>query len=384
MGKSTQVDESILGFFGADDDVQAQIEELQAEIQRLKQEKTQRSTEDNQQQKYESLIEELREQLKQKGVVQVAIEEIHPNPNQPRETFTDAMICEMATSLEEEGQLDPIILLPGNLLFDGECRWRAAIGILSINDPNRWSTLDAVYLEQDLPEEELHAKVLAAGIRNALNPLDLAQALMKQCQYVLAHGEEEIVRILRNAVRRLERSKETPQLKEIMGLSINERLARLQAFRLDEVELKLFLVLMRFKQNPASVSANIFPKLKLSDDLKNAIRSRGLEVYAADSLSRINAKNLQLELEEEAIPIRASAIEYVIDHKLSKAETQLYVSNLIANYSPNTISEGDKKVDRLIQSIEQVNLEGLDESQIKRLISLFKSKAREMQALLKS
>lgn len=385
MGKSTQVDEDVLGFFGGhDENSQLQIEQLQAEVQQLKAEGTQRTLAQDERQEYESLINELREQLKQKGVIRVPIESIRRNPNQPRGTFTDAMLHEMATSLEEDGQLDPIILLPGNLLFDGECRWRAATEILSVKDSQRWSALDAVYLDQELSEADLHAKVLAAGIRNALNLLDLAQALIKQCQYALDRTEDEIVRTLRNAVRRLERSKDTPQLKEIMGLSLNDRLTRLQAFRLDETELKLFLVLMRFKQNPASVSANIFPKLKLPDDLKAAIRSKGLEVYAADALQRITAKNLQLDSEAEATAIRADAIEHVLAHKLSKAETQEYVSNLLANYRLETTPEPDRKVNRLIQTIEQLKFEELNEAQIKQLVSIFNSKTRELRQLLKN
>lgn len=385
MGKSTRVDEDALGFFGShNEDSQSQIEQLQAEVQQLKAEGTQRTLAQKERQEYESLIEALREQLKQKGVIRVPIESIRRNPNQPRETFTDAMLHEMATSLEEDGQLDPIILLPGNLLFDGECRWRAATEILSVKDSQRWLALDAVYLEQELSEADLHAKVLAAGIRNALNLLDLAQALIKQCQYALDRSEDEIVRILRNAVRRLERSKDTPQLKEIMGLSLGDRLTRLQAFRLDETELKLFLVLMRFKQNPASVSANIFPKLKLLDDLKAAIRSKGLEVYAADALQRITAKNLQLDSDAEATAIRADAIEHVLAHKLSKAETQMYVSNLLANSCPNATPEADRTVERLIQTIEQVSLEKLDEPQIKKLLTILNSKTRELRQRLKS
>jgi ParB family transcriptional regulator, chromosome partitioning protein len=382
--KTKRLDEEILGLFGVDDEAQLQIEELQAEIQRLKAEKTQQPLGDNDRQKYEALLEELREQLKSKGVVRVPITAIKRNPNQPRETFTDAMIAEMATSLEEEGQLDPIILLPGNMLFDGECRWLATTRILSTKDPEKWSELQAVYLDQELSEKELHGKVLAASIRNGLNPLDLAQALMKECQYALNRSQEDIIRILRNAVRRLERSKEVSQLKEIMGLAFQERMNRLKALQLDDTEIQVFQTLMRFKQNPSSVSVNIFPNLKLAEDLRTAIRSDGLEVYAANALQRISAKNLNLDSETEAMEIRAMAIAHVLEHKLSKAQTQMYVANLIANYCPTQQSEADKKAERFIQVIEQTSFVELEETQLKKILAILTAKTKELKQQLKS
>ncbi|MGG6264311.1 ParB/RepB/Spo0J family partition protein [Leptolyngbya sp. AN03gr2] len=380
--KSRRVDEDFLGLFGSD--TESQVEELQAEIQRLKQENSQHQLSEIDRQKYESLLADLRQQLSSKGVVRVSIKAIKRNPKQPRETFTSAMIAEMATSLEEEGQLDPIILLPGEILFDGECRWRAATEILFPTNPERWSELDAVYLGQELSEEELHGKVLAASIRNGLNPLDLAKALMQQCRYVVNLSDDEVVRALRNAVRRLERHGGLAQLKEIMGLPLSDRETRLKALDLDEAELRIFQVLMRFKQNPSSVNANVFPKLKLPEDLKKAIRLDGLEVFAADALQRVSAKNLGLESEDEVVKIRADATAHVIKHKLSKAETQQYVANLIANYSPTAMSEADRKVERFIQTIEQVSFNDFEESHLKKILATFNAKTRELKQYLKS
>ena len=61
---------------------------------------------------------------------QVAVELIGPNPNQPRRQFDEQALTALATSLEERGVLQPVLVrpLPGGRyeLIAGERRWRAA------------------------------------------------------------------------------------------------------------------------------------------------------------------------------------------------------------------------------------------------------------------
>jgi ParB family chromosome partitioning protein len=61
---------------------------------------------------------------------------IYPNPDQPRKSFTEEVEA-MALSLQQEGQLDPVILFEDGMLFDGECRWRASKVL-------EWEMLEAV------------------------------------------------------------------------------------------------------------------------------------------------------------------------------------------------------------------------------------------------
>ncbi|HZV72857.1 MAG TPA: ParB/RepB/Spo0J family partition protein [Conexibacter sp.] len=60
----------------------------------------------------------------------VAVELIGPNPNQPRRHFDEEALTALATSLEERGVLQPVLVrpLPGGRyeLIAGERRWRAA------------------------------------------------------------------------------------------------------------------------------------------------------------------------------------------------------------------------------------------------------------------
>jgi ParB family chromosome partitioning protein len=61
---------------------------------------------------------------------EIPLNEIHPNPDQPRERFDQAWLNALADSIRERGVLQPIIVQPrsagGYQLIAGERRWRAA------------------------------------------------------------------------------------------------------------------------------------------------------------------------------------------------------------------------------------------------------------------
>jgi ParB family chromosome partitioning protein len=61
---------------------------------------------------------------------EIALDEIHPNPEQPRKRFDHASLGALADSIRERGVLQPIIVQPrsagGYQLIAGERRWRAS------------------------------------------------------------------------------------------------------------------------------------------------------------------------------------------------------------------------------------------------------------------
>ena len=101
----------------------------------------------------------------------VSVDEISPNPAQPRIRFDDEALEELAASLKEVGVLQPIVVTPGEsgyVLIAGERRWRAArrAGLHVIPAVLRGSAGDSTLVEalvenvqrQDLtPLEEAHA-----------------------------------------------------------------------------------------------------------------------------------------------------------------------------------------------------------------------------------
>lgn len=62
-------------------------------------------------------------------LVDIPVENIIPDPNQPRQSFDEGALDELAASLKEHGLVQPIVVAPKGkqyLIVAGERRWRAA------------------------------------------------------------------------------------------------------------------------------------------------------------------------------------------------------------------------------------------------------------------
>ena len=63
------------------------------------------------------------------AVREIPLERVHPNPSQPRMTFHQETINELAASIREHGVLQPILVRPAGDAYEiiaGERRWRAS------------------------------------------------------------------------------------------------------------------------------------------------------------------------------------------------------------------------------------------------------------------
>lgn len=103
--------------------------------------------------------------------LQVPVDQIVPNPDQPRSRFDDESLDELADSISEMGVLQPVVVTvsdDGYVLVAGERRWRAAraVGLDTIPAVVRGTTGESTLVEalvenvqrQDLtPLEEAHA-----------------------------------------------------------------------------------------------------------------------------------------------------------------------------------------------------------------------------------
>lgn len=112
------------------------------------------------------------------------VERIRPNPFQPRRTFDDAALQELAESIRRHGLLQPVVVRPtgaGFELIAGERRWRAAAiaRLASIPAVVRPSVTDAEMLELALVEnvqrQDLDAIERALGFRQMMDKLGLTQ-----------------------------------------------------------------------------------------------------------------------------------------------------------------------------------------------------------------
>lgn len=105
------------------------------------------------------------------GVLTLRISEVEPNKNQPRHTFDEESIANLAESIRENGLIQPIVVRKtamGYQIIAGERRWRAC-RMLGMNE------ITAVVKEFD--DEQVAKAALIENIqREDLNPIEEAAA----------------------------------------------------------------------------------------------------------------------------------------------------------------------------------------------------------------
>jgi ParB family transcriptional regulator, chromosome partitioning protein len=102
------------------------------------------------------------------GVREIEIARIRPNPNQPRQQFSEDSLDELADSIAQRGVLQPILLRPEGedyQIIAGERRWRAA-------QRARLHTIPAIAelaLIENVQREDLNAIEEAEGYRQLIH-----------------------------------------------------------------------------------------------------------------------------------------------------------------------------------------------------------------------
>lgn len=118
------------------------------------------------------------------SVSSLAIGEIEPNRDQPRQNFDEEALNELASSIAEHGVLQPLIVRPtpdgGYQLVAGERRWRAAriagltevpVIVKTLTD----SEVSVIALIENLQRENLNPMEEAEGIQKLIDEFDFTQ-----------------------------------------------------------------------------------------------------------------------------------------------------------------------------------------------------------------
>lgn len=104
-------------------------------------------------------------------LVEVAIDQIEPNPNQPRKTFESGRLEELSASIRASGVIQPVIVRQvgdGYQLIAGERRWRAA----------RQAGLERIpaIVREATDGESFELALVENLLREDLNPMEEAEA----------------------------------------------------------------------------------------------------------------------------------------------------------------------------------------------------------------
>ena len=116
------------------------------------------------------------------GIQEIPIGDLDPNPDQPRQTFYEESIGQLADSIREQGVLQPLLVVSTNngryRIIAGERRYRAGrqAGL---------ETLPCIVRDLDIMRQ-MEISLIENLQREDLNPLEAARgirALMQQCGY---------------------------------------------------------------------------------------------------------------------------------------------------------------------------------------------------------
>jgi len=131
------------------------------------------------------------------GIRKVKVDAIQPDPNQPRRTFDEGALAELAASIQSVGIIQPPVVRShddGYLLITGERRWRAArqlgwekIDVIVRDDLNARAQLIENIQREALSPWEIY-RVIAGELEAGAKQVDLAAAFGKSKQWVEAYA----------------------------------------------------------------------------------------------------------------------------------------------------------------------------------------------------
>lgn len=105
----------------------------------------------------------------------VRVEEISPNPEQPRQVFDQGGLDELAASLRNHGVLSPLVVRRaerGYILIAGERRWRAA-ALAGLQE------VPVVVRDADQPSQQLELALVENLQRADLDPIESARGFQR-------------------------------------------------------------------------------------------------------------------------------------------------------------------------------------------------------------
>ncbi len=138
----------------------------------------------------EKQAEQVDQASEPRGDMVVPIEKISPNPDQPRQTFAEDDLTDLANSIREKGVIQPLIVRRAGddyQIVAGERRWRAA---------QRAQLHELPVLVRDFDDTEVLEIAIIENIQRAdLNPIEEAQGY-RQLMDRFGHTQEKMAEAL--------------------------------------------------------------------------------------------------------------------------------------------------------------------------------------------
>lgn len=359
------------------------IEELETEIESLRQSNLSKGQDEALQQRIDELTQRLAESG---GTHRIAIASIKPDSNQPRTVFPPHVIRAREKSLRDKGQLSPIILTPLEdgtfLIFDGELRWRSAPGA-------EMDKLEAVFRRSSISEIEIDRfdlQLTTSLEAEKPHPLDLANGLVRlivhQCPN-LSDRTVEIPGLLNAVIQRFKRAGKAQELETLRYAPLTEQSAWLEENDFRSIEERTVLTVILSKSlHPISINSNVFPLLGLPSDLQTAVREWGIESSKILVIKKLTAEALETS-DETAIEIRQQVIQQTVEQNLPLKAVKALVQQTLSQHNQAMTAASPRSVEKVQKQIEAIVVDDFNELELKRLQKSFRAQLEVITERLK-
>lgn len=263
-----------------------------------------------------------KEEPSENAIQYIEIDNIKPNANQPRKTFDEEKIKDLANSILEHGLIQPIVvrkLEKGFEIVAGERRWRAA-------RVAQLKTVPCVVRELD-DEENMLLAIIENMQREDLNPIEEAEGLNRMIK-TYGFTQEQVSKSV---------GKSRPYISNSLRL-----------LKLPEV-VKEYLATDRISMGHARALINITDEKK-QEELCRRIEAEGLSVREIEKLAS-----------SEKPAIKKRPAKKVKDPNLSRVEEELKV----CLGTKVTINKNGKK--------GKLEIEYYSNEELERIIELLKT-----------
>lgn len=153
---------------------------------------------------------------------------------------------------------------------------------------------------------------------------------------------------------------------------------------LDSTELKtveernVLAVLLKFRLHPGSIDSNVFPTLKLPEDLKELIQATGLEISKVNELKKLTADRLLLT-EPEAVEIRHRVGKVIVQEKLKLSEAKALVEKKLLEHGIQI-----KKKKTIADQVRGLKIDKLNPEELAEVRAALEQKLSELQQAMQT
>jgi ParB family chromosome partitioning protein len=268
----------------------------------------------------DALLGEMDEAYENEGsqrdeILEISLKEIRPNPFQPRKSFDETALSELAESIKNDGLLQPIVVsedIDGYVIIAGERRFRAS-------KLAKLKEIRAIVLNTD--EQKMRQFALIENIqREELNAVELANSYGELLKFHSMTHDELAAMIhksrthITNTLRLLQLSQKTQ--KALLEKKITAGHAKVLV-GLDEKEQQLM------------VNSIVGQKLSVREveALIKAKKNIDKEVAVVDQAVKYNFSNIKTKLERLGYKIKTSSNSLTINFN-SENEIEDFMSHI--------------------------------------------------------